>query len=345
LSRARLERDGKAAVAARARQLKNQGVTILTDSRDYRMWEKQLGNWAGPDGNRLTPETHAECPGRAVALRPGFGKNVTEVDETWYCTDPPGNGHKKYRHRSPDTRTDEQRERDRQERREVLEGNRAWRAAEQVRLAWLREFARRPKPPAGALAYILAAVASCTGDLLRAMTPGGNVRHEMARDLLGLPAGDGSAWSRPPEVLEALQHAPTQLRAQQIALILVLGAHEAATGVHTWKQGSQDAAAYFQALAGWGYELSDIEQLVITKAAEDEARMAAWRDDRSNRPGDDLDLPSGGETSDRGAGGPENEPPGEPQGETGEAAGVPGPIAGPGAGPQDQTDDDASDVA
>jgi ParB family chromosome partitioning protein len=44
---------------------------------------------------------------------------------------------------------DQERERARLERRDVIESNKAWRSAEAVRRIWLREFVTRKKPPAG----------------------------------------------------------------------------------------------------------------------------------------------------------------------------------------------------
>ena len=84
-------------------------------------------------------------------------------------------------------------------------------------------------------------------------------RHRLARVLLGLPEHVG--YSAPDPLVEMVTTA-TPARAQHLALVLVLAAIEEGTGTHTWRNvGAQDRA-YFTALAGWGYALSEVEARV-----------------------------------------------------------------------------------
>lgn len=48
-----------------------------------------------------------------------------------------------------------------------------------------------------------------------------------------------------------------------IGLAFVLAAYEAATGKHTWRASDTEMARYFAFLDTNGYELSDVESLVI----------------------------------------------------------------------------------
>jgi len=68
----------------------------------------------------------------------------------------------------------------------------------------------------------------------------------------------------------------TPARAQMIALLVVLAATETHTSVNTWRQPSRHIVAYFEALARWGYPLSEVEALIV---AEREANAGDAVDD------------------------------------------------------------------
>jgi ParB family transcriptional regulator, chromosome partitioning protein len=143
------------------------------------------------------------------------------------------------------------------ERRRVLKGNKLWRSAETVRRDWLRTFLSRKTVPAGAMTFVLRAVAHGDYELRKAMESG----HEMAGELLGLTRPAGNPW-HDYGVMAAFEDAKDG-RAQVIGLAVVLAAYEAQTGVHTWRNGAEMGRRYLTALAGWGYTLSEIEQYVV----------------------------------------------------------------------------------
>jgi hypothetical protein len=60
----RAEREAKATFSA---GLQAQGITIYAD-RPYVPWTLALENLRDSDGNDITPEAHATCPGRAVTI-------------------------------------------------------------------------------------------------------------------------------------------------------------------------------------------------------------------------------------------------------------------------------------
>jgi ParB family chromosome partitioning protein len=262
LQAARDARTDREAIAARVTELKERGITVTSGFMSY---ENALEQLTGPDGNRLTPETHEKCPGNVVIVSIGWSHNVRE---SWYCTDPKANGHKRYRFSSNgNTQSSE-------DRKKVLAGNKAWRSAEKVRLDWLREFLARPKAPADAVQYTLQAFALADHHLRFAMDHRASGQHATARELLGLPRAEGSVWSTPPEVYTAMTQANPQ-RAQVIALAIVLGAHEGQTGVHSWRNPTMETANYLETLARWGYDLSEIEQNLVTGAHDFRAKVEA----------------------------------------------------------------------
>jgi ParB family chromosome partitioning protein len=76
-------------------------------------------------------------------------------------------------------------------------------------------------------------------------------------------------------------------RAGHVTLAVVLGAIEASTGKHTWRQPNRTARAYFTQIAAWGYPLSEVEQIVVgtdevgepSDSDEDDVQRDADRDD------------------------------------------------------------------
>lgn len=272
-------RDTAAERAQRAQieaALTEQGITLV----ERASYSNRLSSFAGAGGKELTPEAHASCPGHAAALErvwvyPDEDELTDEEGRrewvaAYVCTDPKAHGHQ-FRgytsNRLPGTghkMTDEEKA----QRRHIVDGNRKWRSATKERQRWLREFAARSRVPKGALRYVLDALAAGDGPLRRAM----DNSHKIACGLLGL--GDVPAeWDgmrRRLKVAEEMAKASDN-RAQVIALTVVLAAHEASLGDHTWQQaesrdvaryGLPDGCIYLRALEGWGYALSDSERTV-----------------------------------------------------------------------------------
>ncbi len=93
-------------------------------------------------------------------------------------------------------------------------------------------------------------------------------QHSLARDLLGLGDTDeGQRWYRgggPRHPVAAAAQRAAPGRATMLSLALLLAAYEAGTSKDTWRHPDAEAAGYLTALAGWGYELSQIELLAVS---------------------------------------------------------------------------------
>jgi ParB family chromosome partitioning protein len=266
VEQARAERADRLVLDAHAAKLEKGGIKVTRESLP---WENRIYFWAGKDGSEMSAREHKACPGNVVTL--SIGSNG-KAEESWWCTDPKGNGHKRHRPRGSGAGQTE--EEAAAERKLVIDGNKAWRSAEKVRRAWLREFLARPKVPDGALQYTLEALARADHALRYAMDSRAGGRHVMARQMLGLAEGEGSSYSRPPEVYEAMVKA-SPARAQVIALAIVLGAHEDQTSVQSWRTPGTDTAGYLETIAGWGYQLAEIEQELVASVRKKEAERAA----------------------------------------------------------------------
>lgn len=258
----REEDDARAAVAA---ELAGAGVKVI-DRPGYRDPARRLDNLAGD----LTPASHASCPGHAayVEAEPNYELDEEPEDKdapdpyTWrcepvyVCTNPAAYGHK-LRWADNNGKVEAspaEREQASAERREVIEGNKAWDSAEKVRRAWLRQFAARKTAPKTAAAFVARALAAC-GPVLQAMTNGNTFAHE----LFGLTKSMGYTTRGAP--FEKLLEASSEGRAQLVALALVLAAHEESTGRQSWRNGDANSstARYLRYLEEQGYELSDVE--------------------------------------------------------------------------------------
>ncbi len=282
--RARDARERAAAVADIRATLTESSVTVLDQAPHYDDKKvKALNDLADADGNRLTAAEHGECPGHAAYVR-------EYQPALYYCTDAKANGHRAFNYNGSTTLTGgKMSDEEKAERREVIENNRAWKSAETVRRAWLKKFAARRTAPKDSATFLAWAVADCAADLGRAGTEG----HDMARDLLGLsiPTSGYGAYYGARVITDAIRKS-TPARAQVIAITIALAAIEKRTGTQTWRNGSATDATYLRTLAGWGYTLSDVETLVLTKADERAAASAALTEQVADEP-DDLATADG----------------------------------------------------
>jgi ParB family transcriptional regulator, chromosome partitioning protein len=217
------------------------------------------------DDEDLTPEAHATCPGRAVFFRPWDLRTPVH-----YCTDPAVHGHSS-RYAGPAAGApDGDGEPDLgaaaaeappdPSRRLVIEGNKAWTAATEVRRRWLATlFARRTAPRE--LSQFVA------GQLVTMPEPVhsglGRAHHQT---LFSQVTGHSDTdW------LTISQTAPAG-RLPLVMFAPIATAFESAMGEgegrNTWRTGRyspcprEQAAAYLTLLAGLGYQLSVIEQAV-----------------------------------------------------------------------------------
>jgi ParB family transcriptional regulator, chromosome partitioning protein len=266
----RAEREARAAFTA---ELEAQGITIYGD-RPYVPWTMALENLRDGDGNEITPEAHATCPGRAVTIAyewdwaPGaeasyraahgladdddlsdieFGGDE-EAREAGYaprwqvsrylCTDAEQHGHVNVYGQPRQTPTTEQRTVEDEEAEKA-------RATEERRRVRRRntEWRTANEVRTSHVRGVLAGKALPAGGLkliVEAMARGetqplmSSFGHQTACELLGL-TGDGAAAGHRDMLLAELARASDK-RAQMIALAMVLGAAEhGVRDVHTWQ--------------------------------------------------------------------------------------------------------------
>ena len=222
------------------------------------------------DGEDLTPESHTGCPGRGVLFR-----SWDPTTPVHYCVSPVAHGHA-LRHAdhgavsgaagaadTPGPAGEPSDSRPDAARRLVIQGNRAWKAAAQVRHRWLASslFPRRsvPREAAAFVARQLLAMP----DPLRSGLAGAHHRG-LFTEITGQSA---DKWD------EACDSAAAA-RLPLLMLAPIVTAYEQAMtegeGKNTWRTDRyspcprQAAGRYLTFLASLGYQLSDIEQAVAS---------------------------------------------------------------------------------
>jgi len=200
-------------------------------------------------------------------IHPRYIKETVEYDPIYYCLDPQaaqvftyselhGSGPASSDGAGPDPAA--RKEAERRERRKVVLLNKLGVAAEEVRTKWIAEkLLSRKTAPKGTAIWIAGQLGSNPHLLTNHRAA------EKTRELLGLPATAQLSKS-------VAELPPTgDGRATVLLLGMVLGAMEAETPKDAWRHCRRVSADYLGFLATQGYELSDVEKVVIGKLTAD----------------------------------------------------------------------------
>ncbi|WP_454859657.1 ParB N-terminal domain-containing protein [Promicromonospora soli] len=251
--RRRDDRDAAARLAEAVKALADAGIKQVinwnTEVKDNKA-AQELDKLQTGEGNTLTPEAHAICPQRAAYIGTSYNG---DIHTRHVCLDYKAAGHKLNRTNANDTRTEQEKQAASAERAEVITNNKAWKSAETVRREWLAQFAKRKTTPKDAATFL---AGSLTADAL-SIEKASLGAHGLACEWLGLKTTGG--WGSR-QALTDLIAKVTPARALHIALVLALAAVEERTGLHTWRRPGTESR-YLRALEGWGYNLSDVEQI------------------------------------------------------------------------------------
>lgn len=204
------------------------------------------------------PVDHGDCPGAVWWIETIPADQLDEADchvvsgsrgarLVEGCTNPAARGHRaRYgtlKAPAAAEMTDEQREQAKAARREVIENNKAWDAAADLRREWLAQFALRKTPPVGHEKAIAALTLAPSWEL--------DPVHE-ALALLD--------W-RSEEVAAEVETGSGK-RASQISATIALARWESRASRDTWRNPTRTDARVLRTMADWGHNLSDIEQRI-----------------------------------------------------------------------------------
>lgn len=285
--------------AARAAVVRDEltaaGWTVL--DRSYQWGEDgynlmaTVGNLVDADGQKITPEAISDVEGREVVVTAGYG----DSPQVSYLIPKKTARERKYRDQyasatASGPMTDEQKA----ERKALIENRKQWVSAEAVRREWLAAFLSAKTLPKDAITFVAEGLTGNRYSIGSSLQKG----NAIAADILGVEGVKRSDFYAPnPFDGWAEKHPAKALHA---TLAVVIGGYEEATNKDTWRNPDRSNAAYFARLAAWGYVLSEVEQIVIDKAAENVARRAqeqadALTDDEhhpfpaDNEEGDEFD--------------------------------------------------------
>jgi ParB family chromosome partitioning protein len=256
-SRFRQDRQAAQEHAAAVNALRDAGVEVL-DARGDRGAVSLRDLTDTDDGSPITVKAHAKCPGH-VAFVPQHRPDEPE----FFCTDPATNGHRDRYATSGRPAPTPLNDDEKAKRREVIENNKAWRAAEPVRRDFIRTVLARKTPPKCTLRFVTERIVGSPDRV-------GNGKDDLLADLLATETGNGYGRT----VGSALLAHVTDARLPLALLAQVAADIEQGTDVHCWRNPTSDVAGWLQFLASAGYTLSDIEQFVIDRVIEKEVAAA-----------------------------------------------------------------------
>jgi len=269
-------------------QLEADGLTVADSMPDLGIRLDLLQH----DGQPLTPETHAGCPGRGAFFYP-----YSPLDPVHYCDNPTSHGHQN-RYQAPalslgddDSSAQSQNgpggspaagtqpQPPDPTRRLVIEGNKAWTVSGTVRQRWLADkLFPRKSTPKEAMPFIAVQLLTRPGPVRD------NLGHATGYPIFSELTGGGY---KPDEVAT---WPAARLPLALLAAIVTCYEEKltALTGKMTWRTdrptefsscSREDAGAYFRFLASIGHELSPIEQAVADGVPY-----------TGEQPGDDLGI-------------------------------------------------------
>lgn len=238
-SKLRRDRDAALAVAAEIERLTGEDVIVL-DETPWDYYYDGRGPVAPLDALGVDETEHATCPGHAAVVTATWdGESRTQ----YLCTDWRANDHENHRATTPTGPLDED---GKAERRRIIEGNKQWRAATDVRRDWIRTFSQRKSAPKDATIALARLIATAPGRVYDGM----NDRQGIASDLLG------EKWRTdiPATAARATLHTLT---------IALAGIEVTHADVHTWRNMTATDLNYLRTITAWGYTPSEFEQTLL----------------------------------------------------------------------------------
>ncbi|WP_329468590.1 ParB/RepB/Spo0J family partition protein [Streptomyces sp. NBC_01431] len=301
------ERDDRAEQRAREQvrqQIQAAGVRLAEDSDTLPQTAEPLSELDGPDGESMSAEAHADCPGHVAT----WAENPREPGEVdYFCTDPDRLGHHPPQEDAPGTDSDQPEEQPQAagattepsepSREYIKAGNKAYRAAEKARKGWLKELISRKTAPKPLAAFITGQLLTCPKPV--AQWVGDTGRRDLVKELTG--------YDRPAE--RAKSATPAKLTLLNFA-VLAATFEKRMGEVRTWRTDStahsavyelpetrSDARTWLTFLAEIGYPLSHVEQAIVDDEPYQEGDPEAA--DTDGQTDEDIeDTPDGVSTED-----------------------------------------------
>jgi ParB family transcriptional regulator, chromosome partitioning protein len=283
LSRLRQDREEQAAVAALLAECDERGVRVIDrpdyDDRSVVAVRKLYDH----KGRQLDEAKHVDCLGHAVAVTSDW----SGVRLVAYCARWKENGHRtQARAEASDPGAEAIRQ---AERREVIENNKAWRAAEPVRRQFVAQLCGRRSAPKGVLRFVVTDSLAHSGQY-------GKNKDELLGIFVGEDLSTTTSW-QVPSLLRTLASDAADGRLPLLLLGHVAASVESLMGAHTWRNSASKGreARYLAFLASQGYALSEIEAVVVGAVTDDDDLDDDLDDEQPDEEDDEQEDEEGGE--------------------------------------------------
>lgn len=236
----------------------------------HAVWLSEVPTYTEPDGTVIKADHwgNVEWPEDKTPAADDEAEQRWEaviVGSQWVpvaaCTDYKAHGHRDRYDHSPSrptaaSMTEEEREAAKVARRLVIENNKAWKAAREVRREWIKTYLTRKTPPTQAGPFIarsLAAEPDLTSD---------TDANRIAADWFG---ADPATYGRSTDLANTCE-AASDKRAQVLTLGLVLAGYEHRANDAAWRDNGEHSATgrYLRFLTELGYTLSDVEDYAVS---------------------------------------------------------------------------------
>ncbi|MGW1328203.1 ParB/RepB/Spo0J family partition protein [Streptomyces antibioticus] len=266
------ERDERAEQQARATvrpQLSAAGVWLAEDSDALPQTAEQLAELDGPDGEPLSADAHAGCPGHVAT----WADNPDQPGAVeYFCTDPDRFGHRPPQETAPETdgtaavqQSEPTAEAKPSElsREYVKAGNKAFRAAEKTRQSWLKDLIGRKSAPKPLAAFITEQLLTCPKPV--AQWSGDIGRHNLIKELTGYSTLAERTKTATPARLTLLNFAvlAATFEKRMSEVRTWRSDRTALTAVYELREIREDARTWLAFLAEIGYPLSGVEQAIV----------------------------------------------------------------------------------
>ena len=238
--RLRDDRKRTALIAEATAEVEAQGLKVIDEDvtyYDYKGPMARINDLRTAEDEPLTTED-------ADAAHIGWSY-MGEVRVTYINTDWKAAGFTKPGAARSGKMTDEEKA----ERRTVIENNKAWDAAETVRIEFIKTLLKGKSAPKNALRF----VAQSMGAHGYTVADGLSKHSGFAAELLGTKDGYGAL---------ATITSKTTAKHETNVLAVVLAGFEKSLSRASWRNPSSTAQHYLNQLATWGYTLSDVETLI-----------------------------------------------------------------------------------
>ncbi|MFI7405934.1 ParB/RepB/Spo0J family partition protein [Streptomyces sp. NPDC049541] len=300
------ERDDREEQRAREKvrpQLQAAGVRLAEDGDTLPATAEPLSELDGPDGEPMSAEAHAECPGHVAT----WAENPREPGEVeYFCTDPDRFGHR------PPQQDDSEADSDQDQqppqtagatkpsepsREYVKAGNKAYRAAEKARQGWLKDLIGRKTAPKPLAAFITEQLLACPKPVAQWVGDAG--RRDLVKELTGYDQPAERAKSATPAKLTLLNFAVLAATFEKrMGEVRTWRTDPAArSAVYELREIREDARTWLSFLAEIGYPLSSVEQAIVDDEPYQEGEPDA-ADTDGQAAQDTEDTPDGASAED-----------------------------------------------